>query len=63
MYNAKYDSLIFELADLDRKRQGTEHFVFSYINKFLSTLLVVPVRSVHEFIIIICSYMHRFNVY
>ena len=34
-----------QYMDIDRKRQLTDVFMFGYLNKFLSTLLVVPVRE------------------
>ena len=36
------------LLEIERKSQSTEPFIASYLNNFLSTLLVVPVGGYHS---------------
>ena len=36
------------VPEIDRKRLSTEPFMATYLNTFLSTLLVIPVSATHE---------------
>ena len=43
--------LFYEISEVDNKTKSSEPFLLSYVNNFLSFLLVVPVSFVANFVV------------